>query len=57
MGDAWDWVADNAWVLWLGLALVFGIVETTTLDLVFLMLAGGAVAGAFASVIGLPFLV
>src|ERR671910_1070191 len=57
MGDAWDWVADNAWVLWLGLALVFGIVETTTLDLVFLMLGGGAIAGAFASVIGLPFLV
>lgn len=56
MGDAWDWVADNAWVPWLGLALVFGIVETTTLDLVFLMLAGGAVAGAIASVLGLPFL-
>jgi membrane protein implicated in regulation of membrane protease activity len=57
MQDAWDWLGDNAWIPWLGLALVFGIVETTTLDLVFLMLAGGAVAGGVASVAGAPFIV
>ncbi|MGH8775528.1 MAG: NfeD family protein [Jiangellaceae bacterium] len=57
MGDAWEWLRDNAWVPWLGLAFVFGIVETTTLDLMFLMLAGGAVAGALAGVLGAPFLV
>ena len=45
MGDAAEWLGDNDWVLWLGLALILGIIETTTLDLVFLMLAGGAIAG------------
>ncbi len=34
------------WVAWLGLAVVLGIVEVTTLDLVFAMLAVGALAGA-----------
>jgi membrane protein implicated in regulation of membrane protease activity len=38
-GD-WDWVA------WVGVAVVLGIVEVTTLDLVFAMLAAGALAGA-----------
>jgi membrane protein implicated in regulation of membrane protease activity len=51
-----DWLGDNAWVLWLGLALVFGIIETTTLDLMFLMLAGGALAGGIASMLGAGFL-
>jgi membrane protein implicated in regulation of membrane protease activity len=35
----WDWAA------WLGLATVLGIVEVTTLDLTFAMLAVGALAG------------
>ncbi|MBD0292622.1 MAG: NfeD family protein [Jiangellaceae bacterium] len=56
MGDAASWLGDHTWLLWLGLALVFGIVETTTLDLVFLMLAGGAVSGALAAALGAPFL-
>jgi membrane protein implicated in regulation of membrane protease activity len=34
------------WLLWLGLALVAGVVEIFTLNLVFLMIAGGALAGA-----------
>jgi len=57
VGDVAQWLGDNAWVLWLGLALIFGIVETTTLDLMFLMLAGGALAGGVAAMVGLPFLV
>jgi membrane protein implicated in regulation of membrane protease activity len=57
VGDLAEWLADNAWVLWLALALIFGIVETTTLDLMFLMLAGGALAGGVAAMVGLPFLV
>lgn len=57
MGDAASWLADNAWVLWLGLSVIFGIVETTTLDLTFLMMAGGAVTGAAAAAFGAPFLV
>ena len=34
------------WVAWFGLAVVLGIVEVTSLDLVFAMLAAGAVAAA-----------
>lgn len=55
MGDFFDWASDNAWAAWVGVALVCGIVETLTLDLVFLMLAGGAVAGAVASLVGATF--
>jgi membrane protein implicated in regulation of membrane protease activity len=55
VSDFLDWVGDNAWAIWLGLALICGIVETVTLDLVFIMLAGGALAGAIASLIGAPF--
>lgn len=55
MQGFWDWLGDNEWSAWLGLAFIFGIAETTTLDLVFLMLAAGAASGAVASVFGLPF--
>ncbi len=51
-----EWFTDNQWVFWLGLAFVLGTVETMTLDLVFLMLAGGAVAGAVAAAVGAPVL-
>ena len=50
-----DWVEENGWVGWVGVALVFGIIETLSLDLIFLMLAGGAVVGAVASLLGAPF--
>ena len=35
------------WAAWVGLAVLLGIVEVTTLDLTFAMLAAGALAGAF----------
>ena len=57
MDGFFDWLGDNAWAGWLGVAVVLGIVETTTMDLVFLMLAGGALAGALASAVGAPLLV
>jgi membrane protein implicated in regulation of membrane protease activity len=56
VGDLAEWLADNAWVLWLALALIFGIIETTTLDLTFLMLGGGALVGGVAAMLGAPFL-
>ncbi len=34
------------WAAWVGLAVLLGIVEVTTLDLTFAMLAAGALAGA-----------
>lgn len=41
-----DGLGGYDWAAWLGLAVVLGIVEVTTLDLTFAMLAAGAVAGA-----------
>lgn len=51
-----DWLADNAWVAWIITALVLGGVEIATLDLVFLMLAAGALAGAASAALGLGLL-
>ncbi|SED92074.1 NfeD family protein [Ruania alba] len=45
---------DLGWLWWLGAALVLGVVEMLTVDLLFLMLAGGAVAAAFAGLLGAP---
>ncbi|HYN30672.1 MAG TPA: NfeD family protein [Dermatophilaceae bacterium] len=50
-----DWLTDNAWLAWVGVALVLAAVEAATVDLVFLMLCGGAFAGAFAAALGVPF--
>ena len=50
-----DWFADNPWLAWLGLALILAAIEAATVDFVFLMLAGGAAAGAAASAVGIPF--
>jgi membrane protein implicated in regulation of membrane protease activity len=49
-----EWLSDNVWAVWMTLAIVFGVVETLTADLVFLMLAGGALAGVAASLLGAP---
>lgn len=43
------------WLWWLGLALVLGVIELLTVDLTFLMLAGGAAAGGLAGALGAPF--
>ncbi|CAN5602029.1 NfeD family protein [soil metagenome] len=42
----------GTWVWWLVAAVVLGIIEVTTLDLVFAMLAAGAVAGGVVAVVG-----
>ena len=39
------------WVAWLGLAVVLGIIEVTSVDLVFAMLAAGAIAAAGAAMV------
>lgn len=46
-----DGLGGYDWAAWLGLAVVLGIVEVTTLDLTFAMLAAGALAGALAAVV------
>ena len=46
-----DWMGDNAWAIWLSLAFLLGIAEIMSLDLVLIMLAVGALAGAGIAVI------
>ncbi|WP_226346209.1 NfeD family protein [Agilicoccus flavus] len=48
-----DWLSDNLWAIWLGVALVLGVVEAATADFVFLMLAGGALVGSAGAWFGL----
>lgn len=43
-----------AWLWWLGAALLLGVVEMLSLDLVLIMFAGGALAAAGLSAVGLP---
>jgi membrane protein implicated in regulation of membrane protease activity len=56
MRDVFDWLGENEWSLWTAFGMIMVIVETTTLDLIFLMIAGGAIAGAVAALAGLPVL-
>lgn len=41
-----DWLGENAWALWLSLAFLLAVAELLSLDLVLIMLAAGALAGA-----------
>ena len=45
-------MGDYDWAAWLALAVVLGVVEITTLDLTFLMLAAGALAGTGVALAG-----
>ena len=48
-----DWISENAWAAWLGIAAILGVLEMFSLDLVLAMLAFGALIGmvlAFADV-------
>jgi len=49
-----DVLNDYAWVAWIALILVFVIVEVTTLEFTFLMLAIGSVGGLLAGLFGAP---
>lgn len=52
-----DWLTDNFWLGWIGIAIVLAAIEAATVDFVFLMFAGGAVVGAIASALGASFAV
>lgn len=49
------WLGDNGWLAWLALALALAAFEVVSVDFVFVMLAGGAVAGSAAAAVGAPF--
>ncbi|MCX6396109.1 MAG: NfeD family protein [Propionibacteriales bacterium] len=40
-----DWFRDNMWATWLVIATVFGVLELVSMDLILIMLAGGALVG------------
>lgn len=46
---------DTLWLAWVGGALVLGLIEVASLDLVFVMLSGGALAAAAAAGLGVAF--
>lgn len=46
-----DGLGGYDWVAWVALGLVLGVIEVTTLDLTFAMLAVGALAGAGAGMV------
>ena len=49
-----EWFRDHAWETWTALAILLGLAELLSLDLVLLMLAIGAGAGIITALIGLP---
>ena len=51
-----DFLASYAWVIWLALILVFLVIETLTLDLIFVMLAVGGAGALVSHFAGAPFL-
>lgn len=47
-----EWLGDNLWLVWVGLAFVLVAVEAATVDFVFIMLGGGALAAGLAAALG-----
>lgn len=49
-----DFIVTYAWLLWLALVLVFVIIEVSTVDFTFLMLAIGSLGGLVSGLLGVP---
>ena|SRR6478736_2830352 len=47
-----DWLSENGWAAWLSVAVLFGVAELVSLDLILVMLAVGALAGMLTSALG-----
>ncbi len=47
-----EWLREAQWLGWIGAALVLGLVEVASLDLVFAMLTVGALAAALTAFLG-----
>jgi membrane protein implicated in regulation of membrane protease activity len=52
-----EWFRDHMWETWTAVAILLGVAELFSLDLVLLMLAVGAGAGMLTALLGLPFAV
>ncbi len=51
------WITEHPALAWLALALALAAFEVASIDFVFLMFVGGALAGALAAALGAPFVV
>ena len=49
-----DVLTQYAWIVWLGLILIFLIIEVSTLEFTFLMIALGSLGGLVSGLFGLP---
>ena len=49
-----DWLSDNVWAAWASAAVLLGVAEMLSLDLVLIMLAVGATAGMVLALVGAP---
>jgi membrane protein implicated in regulation of membrane protease activity len=49
-----EFLTDYAWIFWIVLILVFAIIEISTLEFTFLMLAAGSLGGLVSGLFGLP---
>ena len=49
-----DFLVSYAWIVWIALILIFGIIELTTLEFTFLMLAIGSFGGLLSGFFGAP---
>lgn len=52
-----DWISDHLAAVFLGLAIVLGVAELASMDLILLMLAAGALAGMVSALAGAPVIV
>jgi membrane protein implicated in regulation of membrane protease activity len=48
------WLGDNLWEAWLIAAIALGCLELISLDMIFIMLAGGALVGTVTALFGVP---
>lgn len=46
-----DWLGENAWAIWLSIAFLLAVAEILSLDLILIMMAVGALAGAGVAVL------
>ena len=49
-----DWLQENLWQMWLGIAFMLGVAEMFSMDLILIMLAVGALAGMVTASIDAP---
>ncbi|MFB2582683.1 NfeD family protein [Herbiconiux sp. P15] len=52
-----EFLDSYAWILWLGLILLFVVIEMLTLEFTFLMIAIGSLGGLIAGAVGAPWYV